>query len=356
MAGYTAPGVYRREIDLSEILVATGVSNGGTVVRSRKGPVRRPVLVTNDKEYIEAFGEPYYVSGLDDKNPFEAAIGGSLVPELGYGAYGAIEFLKESDTLFVVRAYDDGDVYPSVEFNNSATYDDTKTDGIVVSDSVLDVFDTRERISTYDEYYRDGNMGANKLLVGFVGPGEDGNSYAVTVETLNPESEWLYSFDEFPTETSATQAKYGYNVPEVWIDGTNLDTYVTSGDSLATIYDTNTSAQVGTSAFVPNNVSNIDGSTWEVYSALSGADAQVIVPPQSLATDPNYSNWDFTIVGNDWEITADYTGDLALSASGTYVAEQGVMKGRAEEVERHFTIADDVVKVYVYKRPDDKEW
>ena len=49
---FSAPGVYRREIDLSDIIVPAGISNGGTVVRAKKGPIRRPVLVTNDKEYI----------------------------------------------------------------------------------------------------------------------------------------------------------------------------------------------------------------------------------------------------------------------------------------------------------------
>jgi len=101
MAGFSSPGVYRREIDLSEILVSTGISNGGIVIRSQQGPVRRPVLVSNGKEFVETFGTPYYVSG----GPTTNGIGGKLVPELGYGAYGALEFLKESNTLFVVRAY-----------------------------------------------------------------------------------------------------------------------------------------------------------------------------------------------------------------------------------------------------------
>jgi hypothetical protein len=61
--GYSAPGVYKREIDLSNILVSTGISNGGIVIRSKMGPIRRPVLVTNDKEFIETFGAPYFVSG-----------------------------------------------------------------------------------------------------------------------------------------------------------------------------------------------------------------------------------------------------------------------------------------------------
>jgi len=355
MAGYSAPGVYRREIDLSEILVATGVSNGGTVVRALKGPVRRPVLVTNDKEYIEVFGEPYYVNGLDDKNPTQAAIGGSLVPELGYGAYGAIEFLKESNTLFVVRAYDDDDKYAVTEVKSDAQTDYTVSGGISVTDAPLDVFDSRENISTYDNYKSDSKIDGS-LLVGYVGPGEDGNQYAITVETISPEAEWLYSYDEYPTQTSATIAKYGYDVPEVWISGTNLDTYVTTHPTSATIYNPLTSVYSDHIIFVPENVSklNDDNTEWKIYSALSGANAQEIIPPSSLTSE--YSDWTYTIDNNTWTINAVKSDTVALSATGTYVAEQGLMTGSGDEVKRHFKIASKVVKLSVYKRPDDKEW
>lgn len=358
--GFSAPGVYRREIDLSDILVATGVSNGATVVRAKKGPVRRPVLVTNDKEYVEAFGEPYYVDGLDDKNPFEAAVGGSLVPELGYGSYGAIEFLKESNTLFVVRAFDDGDRYATTEISSSATVDPTYTTsgGIVVTDSPLDVFDTGERISTYDEYYRDSNIEGN-LLVGYVGPGEDGDSYAITVETISPTSEWLYSYDEYPVEVSATQAKYGYDVPEVWIDG--AEAYKTTGSVSADILTTDGTAVAlanGYTPLVPLNAVNYDGgSTWDVYSALSGTDYQEIVP----SPDANVTNWVSVVTEDgDWTITGDYTDPLGLntgpiSATGSYDSTYE-NQGSQEAVKTFFPIASDVIKISVFKRPDSKQW
>jgi len=95
---FNTPGVYRREIDLSEILIATGISNGAIVVRSSQGQIRRPVLVSNDKEYVEQFGQPVFTSG--------SGLSGidKLIPEYGYGSYGALEFLKESTNLYVVRA------------------------------------------------------------------------------------------------------------------------------------------------------------------------------------------------------------------------------------------------------------
>ena len=115
---FKAPGVTRREIDLSEILVPTGISNGGIVVRALKGPVNRPVLISNDKEYIETFGEPIYTSGTG--SPGTQTETEKLIPEYGYGSYGALEFLKESSVLYVVRAFDaDNDKYSNIEVNAS---------------------------------------------------------------------------------------------------------------------------------------------------------------------------------------------------------------------------------------------
>lgn len=197
---YSAPGVYRKEIDLSEILVPTGTSNGGIVVRAKKGPIKRPVLVTTDQEYIETFGEPIYTSGLDPQT--YKSIGGAAVPEYGYGAYGAIEFLTESNTLFVVRAYDDDDKYATTTFDTTASASGL---GLSADTNIPEVFDSRTNISTYEDYYlSDIQPGTDSLFVGYTGPGTDGNDISVIVETLNPYADWLYSYDEYPTDTSAT--------------------------------------------------------------------------------------------------------------------------------------------------------
>jgi len=366
--GYSAPGVYRREIDLSEILIAQGVSNGGTVVRSKKGPVRRPVLVTNDKEYIEAFGEPYFVNGLDDKNPYEAAIGGSLVPELGYGAYGAIEFLKESNTLFVVRAYDDGDKYSTVEFTSSATQGDmwSTSAGISVTDAPLDVFDTKERISTYDEFYRDSEM-LGKLLVGYVGPGVDGDSYAVTVETISPESEWLYSYDEYPVELSATKAEHGFDVPEVWIPTSEV-AYKTSGfneiqfDAPFSVSGAQSACSLSAFPFIPIDAVDYVQSAgdWGVYSALSGTGYNEIIPAQvpecvikSSTVNPDTGVWS---ISGGYQSMSNSACSATFSTSGQYTSASGLMNGGPTEVKTHFPIASEVIKVSVFKRPDNKEW
>ena len=277
--GYSAPGVYRRELDISDILVTQGVSNGGTVVRARKGPVRRPVLVTNDKEYIDYFGEPYYVSGLNDKIPAEAAIGGKLVPELGYGAYGAITFLGETNTLFVVRAYDTGDKYAATEVTSSGDYCSTciSSAGIPVSTSTLDVFDTGDRISTYEEYHENGSI-TGSLLFGYVGPGEDGNNYAVTVETLNPESDWLYQYDEYPTVSAAntiltTTTSGTAGIQSVWrtgdvINDPQLPALVGGKDAVENYF------KISSNVIKVSVYAKPDDKEWtELYSNTTDADA-----------------------------------------------------------------------------------
>ncbi|MFW6377459.1 MAG: hypothetical protein ACOCZ5_02320 [bacterium] len=91
---FTTPGIYKETVDISDILLPQGTSNGGVVIRAKRGPVNRAILIQNDKDFIETFGKPIYTSGSG--NLTEKA---KLIPEYGYGAYAALEFLKESDTL-----------------------------------------------------------------------------------------------------------------------------------------------------------------------------------------------------------------------------------------------------------------
>lgn len=203
---FSAPGVYRREIDISEILVATGISNGGIIGRFRKGPIRRPVLVANDKEFIERFGSPFYSSGSGTTgvNP--------LIPEYGYGSYAAIEFLKESSTLYVVRSFDSGDVYAAIQVDNDTTTANTNVSaGIAPLTATPESFDTKDEISSVDAI-----TNSEPLIVSYVSPGTDGNNYAVTIETLSPDSDWLYQYDDYPSDLSASTSA-------IWTSSTSGD-------------------------------------------------------------------------------------------------------------------------------------
>lgn len=191
---FKAPGVYRREVDLSEILVPTGISNGGIVVRARKGPINRPVLVTNDKEYIETFGEPIYTSGVGTSTI------NKLIPEYGYGAYGALEYLKESSTLYVVRDYaEDNDLYAGVTFGSDLTITSLSTGISANKLGSGDNPDRSDKISGIDTYAST----ANTLVVAGLGPGTDDNSVAVTIESFNTSADWKFAYDEYPTSADA---------------------------------------------------------------------------------------------------------------------------------------------------------
>ena len=197
-------GVYREEIDVSEILVPTGISNGGIVVNSTKGPVNRPVLITNDKEYIDTFGEPYFVSGV------AAGLGTSMngfFPEYGYGSYAALQFLKESSVLYVVRNINSGDKYAGVEVKanqtvavsalsgTSAIY--VQTSGIAASTTtVSDRVDRIQNLDTFAEGL------TNNLLIGALYPGQDGNNIAVNVEVFSMSADWVNSYDNYSSGTT----------------------------------------------------------------------------------------------------------------------------------------------------------
>jgi hypothetical protein len=193
---FSTPGVYRNEIDVSEILVATGISTGGLVGRFKKGPIRRPVLVQNDKNFIEYFGQPYYSSGSGSTgvNP--------LIPEFGYGAYAAIEFLKESSDLYVVRAFDPGDVYAAIQVDTDLTYANNDVSaGIPSLTATPTRFDTKDYISSIDTI---AESAVKPLIVAGISPGTEFNDVAVTIETIHPTAEWHFSYDDFPSDTSAS--------------------------------------------------------------------------------------------------------------------------------------------------------
>jgi len=205
---FKTPGVYREEIDLSEILIPGGISDGGVVLRAKKGPINRPVLISNDKEFVETFGEPIYVSGTGTSTTLQ-----KLTPEWGYGAYAALEFLKESSTLYVVRDYDsDNDVYAEVAYETDLSVDTSayKTSALDYSITVSagtrpsGVIDRVDRIYSIDTASE--NMSTQELLVAALGPGTDGNDIAVTIEPFSISADWKFTYDGYPTSSDAASA------------------------------------------------------------------------------------------------------------------------------------------------------
>ena len=75
-------GVYPVETDRSFIVPSVGNSIGAIVVDAKKGPVQELTLVTNNKQFVETFGEP------DNSSPT---------------TYAALAFLEKANRLWVVR-------------------------------------------------------------------------------------------------------------------------------------------------------------------------------------------------------------------------------------------------------------
>ena len=231
---YSTPGVYRQEIDASEVTAPAGTSTGAIVIRSTKGPVNRPVLVTNDKDLLDTFGKPVFTSGVDSSNP--------LIPENGYGIYAALEFLKESNALYVGRVVDTDDKY-STAYINVASYDYSNSGtgyidmcGSACSVSAIpvasytagDQFDRADAISSYDT----SAVSTGNMRIGCIEPGNvDAGGYsnvAISLETFNSGCDWLYKYDGFPSSATSTafSATSGTQVTEQKI--VRLDVYVKS--------------------------------------------------------------------------------------------------------------------------------
>ena len=190
-------GIYRQEIDISEVTSPAGTSTGGIVICSKKGPVYRPVLIATDKEFVDTFGTPVFVSGTSTTD--------SNTPELGFGSYAALQFLQESNSLYVVRNANSGDKYSTVQFTAAGVASTSGVSPVAPTDA-----DTLTRISSLDNAITTGNS----LLIGVQGPGTDGNNVAVTIETFNSSCDWVYNYDTFTSAVSAyTSATYATGFP-----------------------------------------------------------------------------------------------------------------------------------------------
>ena len=196
---YSTPGVYRLEIDASNVTAPAGTSTGGIVIRSSKGPINRPVLISSDKELLDTFGKPVYTSGTTAS---------SLIPEFGYGTYAALEFLKESNALYVGRVVVSTDEFSSRVFNSegynytitSAVSGDTSAVGISAVPYVTgDQFDRPDYNKSVELSANFGAIAGGDFVVAAAFPGKDGDNIAVSIEAFSSACDWLYKYDTQPT-------------------------------------------------------------------------------------------------------------------------------------------------------------
>ena len=209
----TSPGITVNEIDLSNILVPAGISNGATVIRSPKGPINRPIPISDDKNFIDIFGPPVFTSGatLGDVPGITNTVDLQQVPDYGYGSYGALQFLTESSSLLVVRGWSTSDQFANVfaAANLSASSYTSGTNyfnDVVAPAASYSDFDKVDHIQALDGYMNSPNIAGQALYVFANNPSDDGTNTAVTIEAFSPWSDWRFSYDAYPSNPIAASA------------------------------------------------------------------------------------------------------------------------------------------------------
>lgn len=177
------PNVYRNEVDQSDVASPTGTSVGAFVGKANQGPVNQRVQVNRDKELLQVFGNPSV--------------------SLGYGIYGALEFLKESDNLYFVRATSGTEGYAHVGITTSgaASYGNIVANSSTALLSVAGYEDGNKPNDNYD--VNSYSFSGEPIVIASVGPGSYGNNLAISIVTcandVSAGFDWKYRYDSNPT-------------------------------------------------------------------------------------------------------------------------------------------------------------
>lgn len=140
---FIAPGVYTREIDLSQYAPALATSIFGVVGIAPKGPVNDPTLITNELDLFNVFGQP--------------------TPTM-FALYAAQQYLKQGRQLRFVRVTDGTEAIASEDIDGNAQvafFKGTSNIGAGVDLSVKNSVNlTRDGVT----------VASINLATGFVGP------------------------------------------------------------------------------------------------------------------------------------------------------------------------------------------
>jgi phage tail sheath protein FI len=174
--GFKAPGIKRIETDLSEIVAPAGTSTGALVGPTSKGPTNRRVLITSDKQLIDTFGAP-------------------TCADTDMAIYAGLEFLKESNSLYFVRATDESSgKYAGLSVPmSSANYSSPQasavaavaTSTILANDQYSDGNTPRQvdgRGGIY-ELEQQSVPSTSAMHIGALGPGIYGNDVGISIVT-----------------------------------------------------------------------------------------------------------------------------------------------------------------------------
>lgn len=292
---FTLPGIQVNEVDLSEVVEPAGTSTGAIVGKTNKGPVNTRIAISNDKQFLDVFGEPTAITD--------------------YAHQAALIYSQEAPLVFVRASF--GDEYYANKYVNSlttalgssaanatsaASISATKTTDLIKVDLYSDgntITSQNGEPGIYDLEFAPTVSGAEwstGLVIGSVGPGIYGNDVGFSIITCadgTPNStsavnltdvengfDWAYAYDDPEangTPSSATDAKWKkvYRV-NVYVKPTgNADSYWGNGTATAI------SATSPVETFLVSNSKIKDAAGASLYApdVINGSSNYIYVKP-----------------------------------------------------------------------------
>lgn len=360
------PGVRRHELDLSDVLVTRTGNTVGTVIRSAKGPVKRPVVVTSEKDFIRTFGAPVLTAAAENETSSDPQVPTVLIPDYGYGHYTVLKCLEETSSVVVVRATSTDDKYSvgGAEFktlsSSAFAMSATPVAAVSVKPYVIgDPYDSPTYMSDIDD--EDVVIGNANIVLSSTSPGKPETEIAYTVETVSLSADWLYKYDGFPTEAGSLGEQYDRAVLGATAYYNGIVTSTTATITAATTKITDTTNDLSTYGAKLPLFGTVIGSTPNVALSATSLSAT------ALSTEASVADWKKKTVR---EAHVFYLGKIQVATVDLYsatavkiraetekaAAQAAIAAGSTADVTTDFKIAKDVVKVTVYKCPSKNGW
>src|SRR5574343_9812 len=276
---FSTPGVYRVEKDLSNVVRPLGTSTGAIVGKTNVSPVNMRMLVSTDKQFVSTFGKP--VSASD------------------FAHYGAIQFLGESQNLWMVRCTYGDERYANVAFPNVSASVTSATSASTISAMptstaladadyadgyTLTTQDTDPGIGDIEE----ASTISNYLTIASVGPGVYGNDLGVAIVTPSMSAisgangfNWKYKYDNAADiDNAAAIWKKVYRV-NVYTKNSNQDAATAWGTGSSAI-----TANTPIESFVVSNdplAKDANGKSLYAPYVINGYSAYIYIKKANLA-------------------------------------------------------------------------
>lgn len=189
MAQHVSPGVYTKIVDLSEYVQSVPSTIGFLPIISERGPDNQLIL-TNARDFYIDFGEP------------NINYGGK---KWGQGMYVASSFLKNSDSLYVIRVTPDEASYSNIIFSGELedNFGGDGTSNITVT-SVANL-NSEDEINAQVATEEDSTGGTAALAIIGAGRGAWYNNFKINISShanVTKQREGVYILDIYQRQNS----------------------------------------------------------------------------------------------------------------------------------------------------------